>query len=473
MYYRLKDDYVLRGYHGANCMLIQRPHNTCRALTSLEFKILMLCDGVTPFDALPMTCDEQNELQQMVRRGVITASDAPCPLSEDQLYQRYNNRFVHSIFWSITGGCNFRCRHCFMDAPTAALGEMSHEEAMHLIDEMAECGVLTVDITGGEPFIRKDFWQLIDHMLEYKINIRLIYTNGWLLNEKVLDAFESRNLRPEFSISFDGLGWHDWMRGVQGAEKHVLNVFKLLKKRGFPCNVEMCIHKGNLSVMHETILRLAELGVPAIKTSNVSPTALWLRNSEGYAMTDQEYVEAMIEHIPHFYEDGMPCTVMHSSVIELKRGKTEYRVLPEHVGGSEQECLNCLLCGAVRAHCYISPEGRLLPCMPMTACDEQNQFPLVQDIGLKAGLNDGFYMKIASSRVKDLLAANQECNSCPHKLKCGGGCRARALQETHDLMGSDPMFCMLWNGGYVERIRQAADAAIAKFCSPTETEVLS
>ena len=68
--------------------------------------------------------------------------------------------------------------------------------------------------------------------------------------------------------------------------------------------------------------------------------------------------------------------------------------------------------------------------MPMTVCQEQEFFPLVQDIGLKKGLSDSFYMNIVDSRIKDLLAVNTKCADCAHKYQCGGGCRASALAES-------------------------------------------
>lgn len=100
----------------------------------------------------------------------------------------------------------------------------------------------------------------------------------------------------------------------------------------------------------------------------------------------------------------------------------------------------------------------------MTSCKNQDAFPLVQDIGLKKGLSDSFYMDIVGGRVKDLLAVNSKCAACAHRYLCGGGCRAAALEQTGDLMGSDGDQCILWNEGYVERIRETAESAIAKYC---------
>ena len=94
---------------------------------------------------------------------------------------------------------------------------------------------------------------------------------------------------------------------------------------------------------------------------------------------------------------------------------------------------------------------------------------MVQDIGLKQGLTDSFYMQFVDGRVKNLLEANAECNACAYRYKCGGGCRANALIEgDQKLMGCDRNMCMLWKEGYVERIRKAADDAIAKYGVPSK-----
>lgn len=231
----------------------------------------------------------------------------------------------------------------------------------------------------------------------------------------------------------------------------------------------MCIHKGNKESIRESIKVLAELGVSAVKLCNVSPTELWKNNSEGNELSSREYIEAMIQYIPQFFQDRMPMEIMLSNVIRLHYHSLEYEIIPIKYGNSK-DCLEHVLCRVARYACYITPEGRLLPCMPMTACEEQEQFPLIQDIGLKKGLSDSYYMNIVDSRVKDLLDANPKCAVCEHKYQCGGGCRANALEQTGDLMGCDGDQCLLWEEGYVERIRQVTEEAIAQYYTSDESE---
>lgn len=463
MYYRLKKMYALRGWKKEPYMLVKRPQNQVRRLRREDFQALLLCDGMTEMDAAYVSDPIRQALKRYEEAGVI----GPCPgqksLEEDQNYRYYDNRYVRSVFWSVTGRCNYKCRHCYMDAPEGRLGELTCEQALALIDQMAACGVLCVDITGGEPFVRDDLWTLIDRILSHKMAIGQVYTNGWLLSEPVLDAFERRGLKPEICISFDGVGWHDWMRGVRGAEAAVVRAMELCKQHGFPVRVEMCVHKGNQDTLAETVELLADLGIASLRVGTIARTPLWERNGEGKELDVREYAKAMLAYIPQFFRAGMPMNVTLSGIINLRRHSKEYVVVPMRYSGSE-DCKDRLLCGAARYTCYITPQGRLLPCMPMTACREQELFPLTQEIGLQRGLDDSFYMKIVDSRVRDLLAVNDECRACEHKYSCGGGCRASALEQSGDLMGCDRTLCMLWKEGYVERIKEAAEEAVLKYC---------
>ena len=238
----------------------------------------------------------------------------------------YSKQENESVLWTITGRCNFRCRFCYVNTPDAAMDEMTHEEAIRSIDRMAERGVKGLKISGGEPFVREDFWQLVDHALKKGIGIEKIFTNGWLWMDGILDQFEERGMKPEFCVGFDGVERHDWMRGMKGAEQAALNALRCCYIRGFSTSVEMNIHRGNTDVLRETVDMLADSGVGKIYCHKVRDNEMWQRYSCGNDMTAKEYMDAVLQYIPEYYADCMRIDLRFDGVVELYKGG-KYRVI--------------------------------------------------------------------------------------------------------------------------------------------------
>ena len=464
MYYALAPLYLLRGWQNATSVIVRKTVDTCLGLSSREFGLMNLCDGETEIEKIVNDPEDLKFLTDMEQKGIIIRSDEKKPITDEQKYRFYDNRYFSSILWSITGKCNFRCRHCYMDAPEGMLGELSTDEMKSIVDQIYDCGIRLIDLTGGEPFVRKDFWELTDYILGKGMYIGKIYTNGWLLNENVIQKLNERNFRPNFSLSFDCLGWHDWMRGVPGAEERAIKALKLCRDAGLNTDVEICLHKGNIHKLRETINFLASIGVSAVKTGSVVNTPLWLKNSDGYNLTKKEYYDACLKYVSDFYEDGMPMNVLLGGAIHMTaHSKKHHAVMIKAF--SEEGCLENLLCGSARFTAYITPEGRFIPCMSITSMEEQEKFPLIRDIGVKRCMSDGYYLDFIGKRVKDLFERNPKCRECKYRIQCCGGCRACAMQsENGDWFASDPEVCFLFENDYPQKFMDAAEAAIDRYC---------
>lgn len=465
MIYRLNDSFILRGWEKRDWALIRVRDNRVRFLSKEAFQALILCDGLTDINE---ECSDESilaELQKYLREGVVSICDNTHPIRKEQYYRRYNNRFVRSVVWSITGKCNFRCRHCYVDAPDSHFGEMNTEEALNLIDQMAECGVLRVSLTGGEPFVRSDFWTLVDRILERGIKIDQVYTNGWLVNDALLDQFDRRGIKPQFCMSFDGVGCHDWMRGINGAEEKTLKAIKVCSQRGYIVLVQMCLHNGNRDSIRETIRILEASGAALVKIGQISDTDLWIKNCGKNHMSSAEYYDAVLKYIPWYYEERISMPVILGGVVKLQPNLLQY------LFGAEQKCCeseerDSLLCGSARLNCYITPDGRLLPCMPLAAASNvvQNQFPLVSVEGLVKGFKDSFYMDFISRRTSDLWEAKKKCATCQYRYQCRGGCRANAVVfGEHEIMGPDLDLCFFYENGYPEKISIVCEKVMAKY----------
>ncbi|MFH1513375.1 MAG: radical SAM protein, partial [Bacillota bacterium] len=68
---------------------------------------------------------------------------------------------IQGAHWSVTGRCNLKCRHCYMNAPQGQ-GELPLPAMARIARALCEGGATSVKLTGGEPFMRKDFFDLID-----------------------------------------------------------------------------------------------------------------------------------------------------------------------------------------------------------------------------------------------------------------------------------------------------------------------
>lgn len=459
--YRMCRGVALRGWEKLPWAVVRRPENKIHFLREEEFRALELCSGRIDCSLALIPENIREQIGQMERRGIVERCAYGADLEEDQIYRRYPNRFVGEVYWSITGKCNYRCKHCYLSAPGGKFGELSHEETMDIIDQMDGCGVLSVALSGGEPLIRRDWWDIVDALLQKKIAVRAIYTNGALVNEALLDGLEARGIHPLFDISYDGDGgWHDWLRGVKGAGARALAAFDLCKKRGFPTGAEMALHRGNAAVLRRSVNTLAAHGCARLKISGVADTELWKKYGGDYHLPAQEEYAVYERYIPEFFADGSPLAINLGGVFKCGKGSRTYTVPKEKCDGSDA-CLRRPVCGSARRTAYISPEGRLLPCMPLSACDVQSDFPLIRDVGLRQGLSESFYLSVADMRVEEFLARTKECAECGYAKVCAGGCPACALEAggKNLMAGPDPSACLFFKGGWRERIRAAAESS--------------
>ncbi len=90
------------------------------------------------------------------------------------------------ISWNLTKMCNLRCPHCYMEAGPKAENELTTEECLGLIDEMKALGTEMLILTGGEPLLRKDIYEIAKAASAQKIWV-VMGTNGVLITDKVVE----------------------------------------------------------------------------------------------------------------------------------------------------------------------------------------------------------------------------------------------------------------------------------------------
>jgi radical SAM protein with 4Fe4S-binding SPASM domain len=146
------------------------------------------------------------------------------------------------VSWEITKACNLNCSHCASQVMEGR--ELATDEALDLIDYMHNCGVFILSFSGGEPFLRPDFFTILGMAREKGIEIG-VTTNGTLLDENTVRKLSS--LEPfNMHISIDGIGEvHDSFRNRAGVFESSVRSLKLLQKYKVPCGITTSMTKRN------------------------------------------------------------------------------------------------------------------------------------------------------------------------------------------------------------------------------------
>lgn len=469
MYYRLKEPWTFCGWkktpHALRAIFGKHKHDNPFFMEKEVFLELLSCNGEEDIDVSKLSEKTRKVIEELSANEIIEKSEEKMePLQPWQRYHVFPARFVDSVHWSITGKCNFNCRHCLVSAPDAHHPQLPLEDCIHIIHEIASCGITAVDVTGGEPLVRNDFEEIVKELTKCNIDIRLIFTNAALLNAKTLDMLEKYHQHPAFQLSFDGLGHHDWLRGVEGAEKQADTAFRLLQERGYSVAAAMCIHRGNKDSLRDTIKYLADYGVLSLRLNAPQELGVWKQYSAEYALSEDEVWAVYRDNIGWYFEDGMPIDLELDGYFSCRKGSAKYRIPYVHHPPKDADWSKIPQCESMRHHIYIGPEGRLAPCMGFSDTEMGKTFPNVLDEHLGTlTMSDNLYYNVVNTRVSDFRGANPECVECEHFRECGGGCMAEGMAKCGSYLAKDERACHFHKHIGEKAVREAADAAIERF----------
>ena len=449
-YYILNKGFKLRGWKMLPFGLMQPNPRYTDFFDRELYELVYDLDGQHDIDEEKLTERQKDLLERLLDMKFALPSDGTQFLDPEQEYRNFPGMYKNSVQWSITGRCNYRCRHCFMSAPDYKGEDLTLEQCKRIVNQLADNGIFSVSITGGEPLINPHFLDILDEMNRRGVHLETLYSNGKLVDEKLLDELEKRKMHPAFHISFDGVRWHDWLRGEEGAETEAVRAFRLLKSRGYQISSSFCLHRHNIGDLRENINFLAELGLVHVKMNVITPSGRWKNETEHFISLD-DAIEAIIEYLPHYFEDGMPVSTQLCTFLDISKEEGYMRIPAQKFSGQEGS-ERAYACGVVKNSMYISPKGKVLPCMTLggTAIDEKFDSMLEKDLG--EILSDSFYRDMCLVKMNDCITRNEKCRDCKYRLACGAGCRAQGIGETGlDYYAVDEDVCTFFQHGWFEK----------------------
>ncbi len=292
-----------------------------------------------------------------------------------------------SVQLDLTYRCNERCVHCYLDHDDH--GEMTTAEIKHLLDEMAEAGVFVLSLSGGEIFLRKDLFEILEYARFQRQFCVKLKTNAIMIRER--EAAKLREIGVEsiqISIYSHRPEVHDGITLVPGSLQRSITAARFLKSQGLRvifANVLMVQNAGD----YQGVRALAEeLGVESTLDPTITPMMDGNRSVLSLG-ADQATLRGV------FRDQGLVGDV------------DEFCAIP---APGDEDSLAALPCSAGHTACYVSPYGDVFPCV---------QFPLPTGNVRKQKFLDIWrhsekMNEVRSIRLKDLTT----CTSCTHVGSC-------------------------------------------------------
>lgn len=162
----------------------------------------------------------------------------------------------------------------------------------------------------------------------------------------------------------------------------------------------MCLHRHNIGTLKESVDLLASLGVSHLKVGVASPEGLWKRETEHF-ITHDEANEAILAYLPQYVADGMPVSTEFNGILDFDRQNRSITI-PFAKFSGEAGAERVSACRAARFSMYISPSGRVLPCMPISGTAIEERFESILEKPLAEILTKSFLpgdVQIAHERL--------------------------------------------------------------------------
>ncbi len=455
---RLRKDWLLRGWTNVPRALVNWRTGDFHELGQDVFYVAQSCDGRTDFGSMAFLPRHNALLDRLIAAGIAEECGPGEATDAGQEYRKADNPVIRGLLWSITGLCNLNCRHCFMEAPSRRFGDFSFADICDLLNQFEQANVPEVALTGGEPFLRRDLPEILAMLERKKIGLAEIFTNGVLVTDAILAAITRHGFRPFFKISFDGRGTHDYMRGVAGSEERTIEGSKKVKAGGFPLTVITSVDavtRGNLA---ETYKLMKELGTDGWWLAPPVECGNWRGTDSAVSMDDM--IDISVAMLQRWLADGRPFDLkLWRFGLFPRAGKDEGASPPPATPDSWN-------CAGTHSRPYLLPDGTLLPCGGYTGTGLLDTMPNLRKQPLSAAWSRSALREICDLRRRDVIDRNAECADCGFFGECGGGCRVIALTQTGELMAKDPLACLLFRDGYIQRFREIARQAVSDHHKP-------
>ncbi|BCJ56073.1 heme d1 biosynthesis radical SAM protein NirJ2 [Actinoplanes sp. NBRC 14428] len=316
------------------------------------------------------------------------------------------------MVWLATDGCNARCLHCSSNSTRRSPGELTTDEARDLMTQLARAGVVDLAVSGGEPLLRRDLFDVVAHARALGLSVG-IGSNGGRLTPRQAVRLAASGIN-RFQVSLDGLReQHDRLRRWPGLFDRVQRTIDTVAGSGVRVHVCCTITQLNVDDLEEFVAYVATRPVRRINFSRYVPTG---RGTALLDIGDARWREVA--------ERCMALRDAYAGRLEITTHLAQQILVDPCVAGLP----GFVGCQAARGQGAVTATGDVLPCVllpvPMGNIRQRPFAEIWRDSPVAA-------------RLRDRASLSGACGSCALRERCGG-CRAVAYARTGDYLAPDP-----------------------------------
>jgi radical SAM protein with 4Fe4S-binding SPASM domain len=342
------------------------------------------------------------------------SSDGKCEfhLKIAQASNETNAKFIPLVVsWNVTAKCNLKCAHCYINAGEKKdIDELGTDAAKLLIHQIAEVSKPLLILSGGEPLLRKDIFELIRYGTERGLKMA-VGSNGMLIDDVVARKLKDAGATT-VSISLDSSvpALHDQFRGVTGSWQRAVEAIKALKRNGIIVQVNTTVTQQNYNQIGDIFALAEKLGAENFHLFFLVPTGRGAR----------------IEDItPDMYEKMITSAFSKSMQYNLNIKPScapQFMRIAQETGIDMTRWVRGCMAGLY--YCRIYPTGEVTPCPYL---------PIALGNIRQKSFKDIWFNSEILQNLRDLKKLKGKCGKCEYNEVCGG-CRARAYGLTSDFI---------------------------------------
>ncbi|HPS90514.1 MAG TPA: radical SAM protein [Methanothrix sp.] len=349
---------------------------------------------------------------------------------------RFSAQSKPVVMWNLTAHCNLACQHCYMDASRDVREELSLEEGIRLVDELAEMKIPILIFTGGEPLLSRNFYALAFHAREVGLRT-VISTNGTLITPEVAGLLAEAKIRY-VGVSLDAASarTHDAFRGVVGAHARALKGLKNARDAGLKTGLRITLTADNWQDVPALLNLALQEKIPRFCLYHLVPTGRGADITSRDVTPEQRrsIIRLLAEAAEELKGEDIEILTTDSPMdgaylLELLKGDPR----SENV---KKLLLNAGGCSTGVKVANINHRGDVHPChfMPQVVVGNVRERSF-RDIWIDHPTAELQSLRDIKSRLKGA------CGACDYLDLCGG-CRQKAYYYHGDMLAEDPT-CIL------------------------------